>query len=89
MDSWGQLNPTSPGKKSSNRVYQSVSDSIIVSLLCLKITEKVSLNIASEVGNVLHFECFEWKKFIENANQWWVLENLKRVVKQCYQIGEF
>ena len=37
MDSWGQLNPTSPGKKKgSNRVSQSVSDSIIVSLLfCL------------------------------------------------------
>ena len=49
---------------------------------CLKITEKVSFNIASYL-NILSRQ-----KFIKNAknSQYWrVYENLKFAVKQCYQ----
>ena len=52
---------------------------------CLKITEKVSFNIASEAsyGYILSVQ-----KLIKNAKNdhfWQVFENLKLVVKQCYQ----
>ena len=50
---------------------------------CLKITEKVSFNIASEASG---------QKLIKNAGNgpfWRVFENLKLAVKQCYQTGQF
>ena len=49
-------------------------------LQCLKITEKVSFNIASDI--------LRGQKLIKNATNgsvWWVFENLKLEVKQCYQ----
>ena len=51
---------------------------------CLKITEKVSFNIASEASYV-------WQKVIKNAKNysfWRAFENLKLAVKQCYQTGQ-
>ena len=53
---------------------------------CLKITEKVAFNIASEASYVY---ILSGQKFIKNAKNgqfWRVFENLKLAVKQCYQI---
>ena len=54
---------------------------------CVKITEKVSFNIASEASYVY---ILSGQKFIENAKKWSILgvfENLKLSVTQCYQTG--
>ena len=54
---------------------------------CLKITEKVAFNIASEASYVY---ILSGQKFIKNAKNgqfWRVFENLKLAVKQCYQTG--
>ena len=56
---------------------------------CLKITEKVSFNVASEASYVY---ILSGQKLIKNAKNcpfWRVFENLKFAVKQCYQIGQF
>ena len=56
---------------------------------CLKITEKVSLNIASEASYVY---ILSGQKLIKNAKNgpfWRVFENRKLAVKQCYQTGQF
>ena len=56
---------------------------------CSKITEKVSFNIASEASYVY---ILSGQKLIKNATNgpfWWVFENLKLAVKQCYQTGQF
>ena len=56
---------------------------------CLKITEKVSINIASEASYVY---ILIGRKFIKNAKNgpfWRVFEKLKLAVKQCYQTGQF
>ena len=56
---------------------------------CLKITEKVSLKIASE-ASYFYFLCGQ--KLIKNAKNgpiWRVFENLKLADKQCYQTGQF
>ena len=57
---------------------------------CLKITEKVSINIASEASYV--YILSGGQKLIKNAQNgpfWRVFENLKLAVKQCYQTGQF
>ena len=51
---------------------------------CLKITEKVSFNIASEASYV-----YILNGQTENGPFWRVFENLKLAVKQCYQTGQF
>ena len=56
---------------------------------CLKITEKVSFNIASEASYVY---ILSGRKLIKNAKNcpfWRVFENLKLAVKQSYQTGQF
>ena len=54
--------------------------------LCLKITEKVAFNTASEPSYVY---IFEWtKSLIKNAKIEF-MKNLKLKVKQCYQTGHF
>ena len=56
---------------------------------CLKITEKVSFNIAI---NASHVYILSGQKLIENAKNgpfWRDFENLKLSVKQCYQTGQF
>ena len=56
---------------------------------CLKITEKVSFNIASKA---IYIYILSGRKFIEkikNGQFWQVFENLKFAVKQCYQAGQF
>ena len=56
---------------------------------CLKITEKVSFNIASEASYVY---ILSRQKLIQNAKNgpfWRVFENLKLAVKQCYQTVQF
>ena len=60
-----------------------------VSAQCLKITEKVSFNIASEASYVY---ILSGQKLIKNAKNgpfWRIFENLKLAVKQCYQTGQF
>ena len=57
-----------------------------VSARCLKITEKVSFNIAS------YAYILNGQKLIKNAKNgafWRVFENLKLAVKQFYQTGQF
>ena len=57
---------------------------------CLKITEKVSFNIAKEASFVY---ILSGQKLIKNAKKMVhfgrVFENLKLAVKQCYQTGQF
>ena len=56
---------------------------------CLKITEKVSFNIASEASYVYILSV---QKLVQNAKNgpfWRVFENLKLAVKQSYQTGKF
>ena len=53
---------------------------------CLKITEKVTFNIASEASYVY---ILSGQKFIKNGQFWRLFENLKLAVKQCYQTGQF
>ena len=55
----------------------------------LKITEKVSFNIASEASCVY---ILSGQKLIKNAKNgpiWQVFENLKLAVKKSYQTGQF
>ena len=52
---------------------------------CLKITEKVSFNIASEASYVYILSGQKLIKNVKNPPFWRVFENLKLVVKQCYQ----
>ena len=69
------------------KFFENVSISWIAR--CLKITEKVSFNIASEASYVY---ILSGQKFIKNAKNdrfWRVFENLKLVVKQCYQTCQF
>ena len=57
-------------------------ENVLPSSRCLKITETVSFNIASEASG---------QKLIKNAGNgpfWRVFENLKLAVKQCYQTGQ-
>ena len=78
-----------------NRQYFEVAlirnqyETIGIQARCLKITEKVSFNIASEASYVY---ILSGQKLIQNAKNgpfWRVLENLKLAVKQCYQTGQF
>ena len=56
---------------------------------CLKITEKVSFNNASEASYVY---ILSGQKFLKNAKNglfWRFFEYLKLAVQQCYQKGQF
>ena len=56
---------------------------------CLKITDKVSFNIASEASYIY---IISGQKLIKNAKNgpiWRVFENVKLAVKECYQTGQF
>ena len=56
---------------------------------CLKFTEKVSFNIASEASYVYILSGQKLIKNAQNGPFWRVFENLKLAVKQCYQTGKF
>ena len=56
---------------------------------CLKITEKVSFNIASETSYVYILSRQKLIKNAKNGPFWQVFENLKLSVKQSYQTGQF
>ena len=56
---------------------------------CLKITEKVSFNIASEASYVYILSGQKCIKNAKNGPFSRVFENLKLAVKQCYQTGQF
>ena len=56
---------------------------------CLKITEKVSFNIASEASYIYILSRQKFIKRAKNGQFWRVFENLKLLVKQCYQTGQF
>ena len=55
---------------------------------CLKITEKVSFNIASEASYIYILSGQKLIKNAKNGSFWRVFENLKLAVKQCYQTGQ-
>ena len=55
---------------------------------CLKITEKVSFNIASEASYIYILSGLKLLKNGKNSPTWRVFENLN-AVKQCYQTGPF
>ena len=76
--------PAAPSTKKDHLFY-----CILVSLhnaQGLKITEKVSLNIASYVYILSGQKLF---KNAQNGSFWRVFENLKFAVKQCYQTSQF
>ena len=56
---------------------------------CLKITEKVAFNIASEASYVCILSGQKFIKKAKNGQFWRVFENLKFAVTQCYQTGRF
>ena len=56
---------------------------------CLKITEKVSFNIASEASYIYILSGQKLIKNAKNGQFWKVFENIKLAVKQCYQKGQF
>ena len=56
---------------------------------CLKFTEKVSFNIASEASYVYILSGQKLIKNAQNGPFWRVFENLKLAVKQSYQTGQF
>ena len=56
---------------------------------CLKITEKVSFNIASEASYVYILSGQKFIKKAKNGPLRRVFENLKLAVKQYYQTGQF
>ena len=56
---------------------------------CLKITEKVSFNIASEASYVYILSGQKSIKNAKNGPFWRIFENLNLAVKQCYQTGQF
>ena len=56
---------------------------------CLKFTEKVSFNIASEASYVYILSGQKLTKSAKNGPVWRVFENLKLAVKQCCQTGQF
>ena len=70
------------GKESTDQSYSLITR-------CLKITEKVSFNIASEASYVYIFSRQKLIKNAKNGPFWRVFENLKHAVKQCYQTGQF
>ena len=56
---------------------------------CLKITEKVSFNFASEASYIY---ILSGQKLIKNAKNgpfWQVFENMKLTAKQWYQTGHY
>ena len=55
---------------------------------CLKITEKVSFNIASVASYVYILSGLKLIEKAKNGPFWRVFENLKLAVKQCYQTGQ-
>ena len=56
---------------------------------CLKITEKVSFNNASESSCVFILSKQKLFKNAKNGPFWRGYENLKLAVKQCFQTGQF
>ena len=56
---------------------------------CLKITEKVSFNTASEASYVYILSGQKLIKNAENCQFWRIFKNLKLAVKQCYQTCQF
>ena len=56
---------------------------------CLKISEKVSFNIASEASYIYILSGHKLIKNTKNGSFWRVFENLKLAFRQCYQTGLF
>ena len=76
-----------PKKIGENR---SIPEGILVNdTRCLKITEKVSFNIASEVSYVYILSGQKLVKNAKNGPFWRVFENVKLAAKQSYQTGQF
>ena len=57
--------------------------------MCLKITENVAFNNASEASYVYILSGQKFIKNVKNSQFWRVFEHLKLPVKQYYQTGQF
>ena len=75
-------------KKPKEKQFQKTKN-IIITPWCLKITEKVSFNIASEASYIYILSGQKLIKKAKNGPFWRVFENLKLAAKQCYQTGKF
>ena len=74
----------------SNKVVRYFYATVVSTVAqCLKITEKVSFNIASEASYVYILSGQKLIKNAKNGPLWRVFENLMLAVKQCYQTGQF
>ena len=73
---------------SLEKIKTPLSSSKNLKAQCLKITEKVSFNIASEANYVFILSGQKFIKNAQNSQFWPVYENLKLAAKQCYQIGK-
>ena len=62
---------------------------VIIVTWCLKITEKVSFNIASEASYNYNLNGQKFDKNVKNGPFWRVFETLKLEVKHYYQAGHF
>ena len=71
----------------NSRNAHTVDPKKLIQPQCLKITEKVSFNIASEASYVHILSGQKFMKNAKNSQFWRVFENLQLVVKQCYQTG--
>ena len=81
-------NESSTTVATTTSLKSSTNEAKNVSTRCLKITEKVSFNIASEASYVY---ILSGQKLIKNAKNdpfWRAFANLKLAVKQCYQTGQ-
>ena len=75
--------------RDSVTAWKQLPKNALVSPQCLKIIEKVAINITSEASYVY---ILSGQKLIKNAKTgqfWRVFEKLKLAVKQCYQTGQF
>ena len=75
--------------KESNKKKYATTVMYSQSTKCLKITEKVSFNIASEANYIYILSGQKFIKKTQIGPLWRVFKNLKLAVKQCYQTGQF
>ena len=79
------VTPGTFGRKSSEKLSWICFSNNFLDARCLKITEKVSFNIASVASSAYILRGQKFINFVENGQFWRALENLKFAVKQCYQ----
>ena len=82
MESWRQ-------PPENNHQISACSSTCFHASRCLKITEKVSFNIASEASYIYILRGQKLFKNAKNGPIWRVFENFKLAAKQSYQTSQF